>query len=143
MPKIKQMRQQKSIKQDEFLEQMGSSLNVPQYSLIESGKVLPTPDMLRAICDVLGCTPKDLYDSMKEIDLQSVQREYDDKPKVSRFDSLPPANPRIMVRLPEEQINQLKLYLGILGYTCFGQYVRKVIIPDIKIAAMEKYKKHA
>lgn len=52
-------------------------------------------------------------------------------------------NPRLAVRLPQEEIEAVESDLHVLGYSSFGQYFRRVIKPMIAREAEAKAKKRA
>lgn len=55
-------------------ERMPDAINKVCMSFIQSGKVLPTKDAMKAMCDALGCEPTDIY-AAADIDLLSLVRE--------------------------------------------------------------------
>lgn len=119
-------------------------LTRPEYSTIENGKVLPRADALLAMCEMMGGTPLDMFDK-DEIDLMAVQRKLEAripaKSPVTRFDTLPPGNPRIAVRLKQEEIEAVESAVHILGYKSFGQYFRRVVKPMLERQVRERVDK--
>ena len=63
--RLKEVRQSQGLTVKELL---GGEMHKATYSLIETGKMLPTVDFLRFLCSRLECMPLDLYES-EEIDL--------------------------------------------------------------------------
>lgn len=147
MTKLKRYRRKKGISVEQLLANDNIRLNGPQYSLIDTGKLLPTPEILQAMCEEIGCTPLDLFEKPEDIDLMRIQRKMEgvavSRPNVTRFDSLPKGNPRLAVRLPQEEIEAVESDLHVLGYSSFGQYFRRVIKPMIARQAEAKAKKRA
>lgn len=146
MTKLKRYRRKQGVSVEQLLANDNIRLNGPQYSLIDTGKLLPTPEILQAICEEIGCTPLDLYEKPEDFDLLRIQKKMEGgaiRSNVTRFDSLPKGNPRLAVRLPQEEIEAVESDLHVLGYTSFGQYFRRVIKPMIAIQAEAKSKKRA
>jgi len=70
---IRKYRTDRNLSQAELSDLMPGSPGKTVLSLIENGHVLPTCDVLESLCDVLKCTPTDLYDAndlnlMKAVD---------------------------------------------------------------------------
>lgn len=140
MTRIKQIKKDKGVSTKEILALDGVDLLQPQYSLIETGKVLPIPAAMRAMCDKLGCSPADMYDSRQEYDLVAVERDFSAEP-VRKLDIPSGGNPRISVRLAPDRIESLEMNLRTLGYKSLGQYVRKVVIADLERKVKAKVEK--
>ena len=86
-------------------------------SYIINGKVLPTVDGLNEMCEVLGCSPMELYDS-NDVDLLSV---FDDwRTDVAGLDS------EIGRWFDADESKALRKALSALGYTCVGEWVREM-----------------
>lgn len=55
-------------------EKMPDNINKVCMSFIQAGKVLPTKEAMRVMCEVFGCTPTDIY-AEDDIDLLSMVRK--------------------------------------------------------------------
>lgn len=62
--KLKEMRAAKNLSQPQLAEAIGTDF--PMISKFENFKCLPTPGMMKSICQTLECTTEDLYEP-KEI----------------------------------------------------------------------------
>lgn len=59
--KLKEKRNEFNIEQADLAKRVGT--NAPMISCFEHYKCLPTPDMLKTICEVLRCDVLDIYES--------------------------------------------------------------------------------
>lgn len=91
--------------------------NAAILSYIINGKVLPTPDKLREMCELLGCSPEDLYDST-DVDLLAVFEKW--RTGVARLDS------EVGKWFDPEESEALRKALAALGYTCVGEWIREM-----------------
>lgn len=93
------------------IELQGIKLDKPDVSRLESGKYLPTVDMLRAICKVLECEVLDIYDK-EEVDLLNALKPVR-ADKVVRLTD----RHKVSARLNESCCNSLKAALRERGLT--------------------------
>lgn len=66
--RIRDMRVQAGLSQDEVAESLPEEVNRSIVSFLECGKVLPTVESMKGLCDLFICSPTDLYDP-SELDL--------------------------------------------------------------------------
>lgn len=123
--KLKQIRRAKGISSDELIKLAHLDLKQPQYSLIESGKVLPTPKDIQAICEVLGVTVGDVFDGVEEYVIKDVKRA---TVKQGRFAMLPQPNPKRNFRMSDAEWTALTAELKRQGYNSVGAYLRRIVL---------------
>lgn len=142
--KLKQIRRAKGISTEQLLELAHLDLKQPQYSLIESGKVLPTPKDLQAICEALGVTVGEVFDVVEEYSLDvktttTRRTEPSDAEKEEltreaynilgdRFAMLPQPNPKRNFRMSDAEWAALTAELKRQGYNSVGAYLRRVML---------------
>lgn len=66
--KIREMRVQAGLSQDDVAESLPKDVNRIIVGFIESGRALPTVESMKGLCDLFICSPTDLYDP-GELDL--------------------------------------------------------------------------
>lgn len=141
MIKLKEFRKSLKLKAMELVDRARLDLNQPLMSAVESGKVLFTPDDLRAVCKAMECTPMDLFSDAKDFDLMAVQREMSgfvkliEVKKDPRFAALPNSNPKRQFRMSDSDWNTLQTVLHQWGYSSVGQYLKKTILDTIQKSA--------
>lgn len=69
--RIRDMRIQAGLSQGDVADNLPEDVNRIIVSFIESGKVLPTTESMKLLCDLFTCSPTDLYDS-DDLDLSLV-----------------------------------------------------------------------
>lgn len=74
--RIKVMRAEAEISATALAEKLPDGMNKVCMSFIEKGQVLPTKEGLATMCEVLNCTPGELYNP-EDIDLRAVGRKDD------------------------------------------------------------------
>ncbi len=72
--RIHEFRLAKDMSQVQLADRLPDSPGNTILSLIETGRVLPTREMLDALCRIFDCTPIDLYDK-DDLDLGAVSDE--------------------------------------------------------------------
>lgn len=67
---IRRFRTHKELTQDDLVRRLPPELGVNQtdISTIEQGEFFPTDDVIKGICAVLGCTPRDVWNEAEAID---------------------------------------------------------------------------
>lgn len=91
--------------------------NAAILSYIINGRVLPTADSLKEMCEILGCAPTDLYDS-KDVDLLSVFEKW--RTDVAHLDS------EVGKWFDPDESAALRKALTALGYSCVGEWIREM-----------------
>lgn len=86
-------------------------------SYIINGKALPTVDGLKEMCELIGCSPSDLYDS-KDVDLLSVFEKW--RTDVACLDS------EVGKWFSPDESAALRKALAALGYSCVGEWIREM-----------------
>lgn len=66
--RIRDMRVQAGLSQDDVADSLPEDVNRSIVSFLECGKVLPTVESMKGLCDLFICSPTDLYDP-GELDL--------------------------------------------------------------------------
>ena len=66
--RIRDMRVQAGLSQEDVADSLPEEVNRVIVSFIEGGKVLPTVESMKGLCDLFICSPTDLYDP-GELDL--------------------------------------------------------------------------
>ena len=72
--RIRELRIARDMSQNDLSDLIPSKPGKTVLSLIENGHVLPTQDVLEAICDAFDCTPLDIYDE-NDLDLTIATRK--------------------------------------------------------------------
>lgn len=91
--------------------------NAAILSYIINGRALPTAETLKEMCEQLGCSPEDLYDS-KDVDLLSVFEKW--RTDVACLDS------EVGKWFDPEESAALRKALAALGYSCVGEWIREM-----------------
>lgn len=66
--KIREMRIRAGMSQEDVAQTLPDEVNRVIVSFIEGGKVLPTVESMKGLCDLFACSPTDLYD-LEELNL--------------------------------------------------------------------------
>ena len=110
MMKLKEIRLSRGLTVKDL---MGGEMHKAHFSMIETGRFLPTVPVLQYICKRLDCSPLDLYD-IEEIDLAGCMDT--EAPKTKRKGDRHKLPHRMAFRVPEKVITDLPGILKDLGY---------------------------
>ncbi|MGI6689876.1 MAG: helix-turn-helix transcriptional regulator [Christensenellales bacterium] len=139
--RIKVMRAEADISATALAEKLPDVQSKVAMSFIEQGRVLPTRDSLEQMCELLGCTPTDLYRE-RDLDLLSVGGgEADSEFEVEGFQKPETTRPtdkegqeRIRVWMLREEKEALLQAIAGLGYKNVTEWLR-----EMYRATMQRY----
>lgn len=92
--------------------------NASIMSYIANGKALPTMECLRAMCDLLECSPADLYDAT-DVDLLSLFLSRDSATESRKSHELGEW-------FSDEEVASLQKALLAFGYSGIGEWLREM-----------------
>lgn len=150
MNNLKTVRKAKYPIAGDYLKQSALNFNIPAYSLVETGKVLLTPQDMATVCKELQATVSDIYTEPSDYQYegaeegkatQSVACEVKElAPEIQRLRELP-SNPRLQSRHAPNVIERVESNVRILGYSCWGEFVRKKVLPELERMVAERTEK--
>lgn len=122
----------KGIKQADVVREI-EDVNAVQFSAIVAGNVLPTKDSMKVICDMLECTPTDLYDrdeliltgdEPKVYPLHEADVHFSRKPEIVKEDHEGMERFRVWMRPDEKEA--LINACAVLGYRNTSEWFREM-----------------
>lgn len=135
MPKnnIRVERTRLGLSQGAVAKAMPDNVEAVALGFIENGRVLPTKGGMKALCDLFGCNPEDLYDP-SELDLTLAEPEEDVSPpdiapaKQTRTDAADrhEGMQQFRVWLRPQEKEYLERVVTELGYRSSAEWLREM-----------------